>query len=62
MAASEGETGIKVTQDSTTVITEMPTTLEGTTFNTGDAEIPANEATIDDVRKSLELENWIIQE
>lgn len=62
MAASEGETDLKVTQDGTTIITEMPTTLEGTTFNTGDSEIPANEATIEDVRKSLELENWIIQE
>lgn len=62
MATAEGETDFKVTQDGTTIITEMPTTLEGTTFNTGDAEIPANEATIEDVRRSLELEKWIIQE
>ena len=63
MSAVEGEEPIvKVTQDGNSVTAEMPANLEGATFNTGDTEIPATESTYEDVRKSLELENYTIVE
>ena len=63
MSAVEGEEPIvKVIQDGNSVTAEMPANLEGATFNTGDTEIPATEATYEDVRKSLVLDNYTIVE